>query len=603
MHVFLVFLLWTLASNAIAQVRLDTTVALPAVEVSAVRGSLAPGQVLSRRTILSRETISASGARTLADALSAVPGAFVRAYGPGGLATLSLRGMGASQTAILLDGLRLTDPQLGQIDLSLVPAALLQQVDVSSGGASVWQGSDAMAGAIYLASRTSSHPAIALEGEIGAFGYRSGRLSASARGLNLHLWRMEETGNFPYTNTAWFPAREVTREGAQRDQTGLTAQLSSGNTSGGVWVTLSERELPGVASTKVDSARQSDAWLRAWAAHRMTSRTSHLHLRAGVHRGRLRYANPSIGVDDTGVTTVVQSEADVLHHRGRTTYAAGATASFAHARHPSLVRTPFERRLAAFTSVDVPLGLLHFAPALRIEHIAHDAESRVIVTPRLGVHRAGATFSIARVYRTPTFNDRYWQPGGNPSLRPETGWTADAGLRFRLRNHPVHFSAFAHRLHNQIVWTPATNGWAPINLQKTLGRGIELSLASPETHRAWGYRAHYAYGRYTDQTPGAATFGKPLRYVPQESGGMAIYRFGKIRPMVDVHYTGRRWITADGSAWLPAYLLVHTRLHAQLSGNTTLSAHLENLFNHRYSVLEGYPMPGRSGRISLQLSF
>lgn len=38
--------------------------------------------------------------------------------------------------------------------------------------------------------------------------------------------------------------------------------------------------------------------------------------------------------------------------------------------------------------------------------------------------------SVARNHRYPTLNDRYYQPGGNPDLRPEHGFTCDGGVSF-----------------------------------------------------------------------------------------------------------------------------------------------------------------------------
>jgi iron complex outermembrane receptor protein len=38
-----------------------------------------------------------------------------------------------------------------------------------------------------------------------------------------------------------------------------------------------------------------------------------------------------------------------------------------------------------------------------------------------------ARFSFSRNYRVPTLNDRFWQPGGNPDLKPESSWNQEAG--------------------------------------------------------------------------------------------------------------------------------------------------------------------------------
>ena len=39
---------------------------------------------------------------------------------------------------------------------------------------------------------------------------------------------------------------------------------------------------------------------------------------------------------------------------------------------------------------------------------------------------------MARSYRAPTLNERYWVPGGNPALLPEAGWGSEAGLRHQM---------------------------------------------------------------------------------------------------------------------------------------------------------------------------
>jgi iron complex outermembrane recepter protein len=72
--------------------------------------------------------------------------------GPGGITTLNLRGLGPSRTLVLVDGKRLGvgDPNSGNptpsADINQIPAALVQRVDVVTGGASAVYGSDAIAG-------------------------------------------------------------------------------------------------------------------------------------------------------------------------------------------------------------------------------------------------------------------------------------------------------------------------------------------------------------------------------------------------------------------------------------------------------------------------
>ena len=67
----------------------------------------------------------------------------------GGQSYSDLRGLGPQRTLVLLDGQRLvpTNPN-GAIDLNVIPTALIEGVDVITGGASAVYGSDAIAGVV-----------------------------------------------------------------------------------------------------------------------------------------------------------------------------------------------------------------------------------------------------------------------------------------------------------------------------------------------------------------------------------------------------------------------------------------------------------------------
>lgn len=69
--------------------------------------------------------------------------------GTAGAATLNLRGLGPQRNLILMDGKRITPFNYdGQVDTSVVPTALIERVDIVTGGASAVYGSDAIAGAV-----------------------------------------------------------------------------------------------------------------------------------------------------------------------------------------------------------------------------------------------------------------------------------------------------------------------------------------------------------------------------------------------------------------------------------------------------------------------
>jgi outer membrane receptor protein involved in Fe transport len=64
-----------------------------------------------------------------------------------GAATVSLRGVGANRNLVLLDGRRATPSNASMVvDISTIPAAAIERVEVISGGASATYGADAVAG-------------------------------------------------------------------------------------------------------------------------------------------------------------------------------------------------------------------------------------------------------------------------------------------------------------------------------------------------------------------------------------------------------------------------------------------------------------------------
>ncbi|MEZ5893217.1 MAG: TonB-dependent receptor [Parvularculaceae bacterium] len=66
-----------------------------------------------------------------------------------GTARLSLRGLGSNRTLILLDGKRMVAEGISQVvDINNIPAALVERIEVVTGGASAVYGSDAVAGVV-----------------------------------------------------------------------------------------------------------------------------------------------------------------------------------------------------------------------------------------------------------------------------------------------------------------------------------------------------------------------------------------------------------------------------------------------------------------------
>jgi outer membrane receptor protein involved in Fe transport len=106
-------------------------------------------------TSVSSEEIKLEGTTTIENLLNSLPQVIGgqnlgQSIDSSGTATVSLRNLGPQRTLVLVDGRRLPpgDPTAPYADLNQIPSALVERVDVVTGGASAVYGADAVAGVV-----------------------------------------------------------------------------------------------------------------------------------------------------------------------------------------------------------------------------------------------------------------------------------------------------------------------------------------------------------------------------------------------------------------------------------------------------------------------
>ena len=83
---------------------------------------------------LNKKQLQQQGITDIADALRRFSGVNIKDYGgAGGMKTISVRSLGAKHTAVVYDGVTLSDCQSGQIDLSRFSIDNIQQISLTIG--------------------------------------------------------------------------------------------------------------------------------------------------------------------------------------------------------------------------------------------------------------------------------------------------------------------------------------------------------------------------------------------------------------------------------------------------------------------------------------
>lgn len=100
--------------------------------------------------------------------------------GSAGVATINLRGLGEQRNVILIDGKRLTPYNFnGLVDTSVIPTAMLERVDILTGGASTSYGSDAMSGAVNFIMKRDFE-GVAIDTDMSQTGESDGRVKTAS---------------------------------------------------------------------------------------------------------------------------------------------------------------------------------------------------------------------------------------------------------------------------------------------------------------------------------------------------------------------------------------------------------------------------------------
>src|SRR5882757_8526626 len=160
------------------------------------------GIVGASSTVITADDIAHSPSQTLSEIIAQTPGVQLTSlYGGvnGAKTSVDLRGFGAFATAntlVLVNGRRLNDIDMAQVDLSTIPLNSIERIEITRGNSgAVLYGDNAVGGVINIVTRTGvGGPPVAIRGEAwaGSFNQRMASVSAAA---NSGPWSASFYGN------------------------------------------------------------------------------------------------------------------------------------------------------------------------------------------------------------------------------------------------------------------------------------------------------------------------------------------------------------------------------------------------------------------------
>lgn len=178
---FYLAIILIMSGPILAHSQSDTTIVMSDLVINGNRTSTLFSEASRNIQIITKEDISRKPIQSIAEILTYAPGVDIRQRGPMGVqGDIGIRGGTFEQTLILLNGIKLTDPQTGHHILNIpIPWDHIQQIEVLKGPGARIYGQNAFAGAVNFITKVPEDRNVGFRTYGGSFGAYGGSLSLS----------------------------------------------------------------------------------------------------------------------------------------------------------------------------------------------------------------------------------------------------------------------------------------------------------------------------------------------------------------------------------------------------------------------------------------
>ena len=614
-----------LTPTATALAALATALATPAaaqdafaideIVVSANLGDTEASRTGTSVSVLTEEEIEKTGETRLTDILARLPGVAITANGPlGGIAGMTVRGLGRNYLQVLVDGIEVSDPSAPQVqyDFGRLTSFGLQRVELLRGAQSAVYGSRAVGGVLsletYLPADTGTEQRATLEA--GSHNTVAGSYSFGTRGatgaIGLSLSHIhtdgfsaanEDDGN---TEADGFEATRVSVRGEATVGNGVDLSVSAFVEDS----TGDYDEGPGVGGdgTTDDVSESLSRGLRLAAGFDAFGLEQEISL-SGFRIDRTLSGSNGFGdfrFDYAGERDSLRWIAARDLGAGRVTFGADTTREsysndFGGGAAGSEVTT-----VGLFAEYDLAIGEdINVTASLR--HDDHSAfgdylTGRVAAVWRLAPETT-LRGSFGTGFRAPSGYELADPFAGNPNLTPEESRSVELGIERHFgEDFSIGATVFDIETENLIDYSFATFAYVQVP-GTTRRRGLEVEGSARLSDRL-GLTAAYTLtdasnpdGVSTTSGAWAQAFGRH-----QLALGLDAELSDRLSASLGLLHVADR-------PTLPDYTLANATFTYDLGNTAEAYLRLENLTDEDYELVDGYGTSGRAVYVGLRSRF
>ncbi|MEA3451203.1 MAG: TonB-dependent receptor plug domain-containing protein [Bacteroidota bacterium] len=621
------------------------TIRIPAVKISKTISK----QIIFNQTIDST-FIQQNRDLQLTDLLKQSQSVFIKSFGNFGASTASFRGTSATHTQVLWNDVPLNSPMLGQTDFSLIPVFFTDKISTSAGIASLANSSGALGGAVLLNTyiKPTKDLNLNINQTFASFANSISSLNISIKkkkiAFNSRLEYSFGENNFKYFNSAIPNADVEMLENANFKQFSFLQNLyfrlnTKNQLSFFVWFTNADRNIPPIMSFEGLHRTENQADLKTIAGIKYVGIFNKLKLKntLALSINKLTYFLGDSVFSAPQNSFILKNYSTSIEKTIINNFS--AEFNFNTKFSASFVFKTTYNNVNTFDSASYHLNgysakrFNNYFNGLLIYRINDNNLFSFIVSESIiddkiyspvyvfsfknGMNKQKGLFTQINVGKNkhiPTLNDLFWQPGGNPNLLPESGYSADFYFGYKYSDKKVDFTfkntVFASLIDNWIIWKPTEfQYWKAQNIKKVFSRGNEIYISFYYKAKvSIKAIANYSFTLSTNQNsyyPDDLSVEKQLIYTPKHLGSLLfLLNYKKMNFSANFNYTGKRFTSTSnyGTFALNSYYLVDFAISRNIyfeKFKSKIDFKIFNVTNSQYQAILYRPMP----RINFKLNF
>ncbi len=235
------------------------------------------------------------------------------------------------------------------------------------------------------------------------------------------------------------------------------------------------------------------------------------------------------------------------------------------------------------------------ASGLRLENNSNFGNEWI---PKMGVvyhvyPQTALRASVAKGFRAPSVKDLFLFLPANSDLAPERLWNYEVGINQTLGpNFSLDACGFYYKgdqFIETIMVKPGT--MQNQNIGANEAKGFELALQLKPSDNLFA-RASYSYLKSENVIPFSPN--KLNFFMDYKLNKAHIAVYGEYVNNLHASYQLNQFPLKTTVEEMPDYFLVHLKVRYRLIKKLELSLGIENVLDENYSILKGYPLPGRT---------